>query len=158
MDARDKMKWMLEGIWWIVTAILIVIIMFPVWGKVDYPFKFFNVVSIVAFVTLTRHIFLLKYSLIAQQNTLKVVLLILCLPLAWFLIENMSNFQTFLDYLDDTGWDTVFGEKPHEKQLEMYKYLRTEVSFFGTASLILCVLFPIRMVISVWRQRNRGTV
>jgi len=43
-------------------------------------------------------------------------------------------------------------------QTRRINYIKHEMIFFGMGSLITGVLLPIRMVRSLWRMRNTGTV
>jgi hypothetical protein len=40
----------------------------------------------------------------------------------------------------------------------MTQYIRSEFLFFGVGSVIVSILLPFRMIISVWRTKNKGTV
>lgn len=154
-----RMKWTLELVWWLITIVVIIGVIYPIMSTVDqYEYLVPNIVFIVVFIIGIRHIFLLKHSLIAQNNILKIVLIIACIPVLAYLVQYVNTFQTFLDNLDNNDWNDFFGDMEHKKQLRMHKYIRTEMLFFGTAAIISTVVFPIRMVISIWRQRNRGTV
>lgn len=153
------MKWSLELVWWLITGIIVVGVLYPIVSSVgNYEYLVPNIVFIVVFVTAIRHIFFLKHSLIAKNNILKIVLIIACIPVLAYLVQYLNTFQTFLDNLDNKTWDAFFGNMEHQKQLKMHKYIRTEMLFFGTGAIISTIIFPIRMVLSIWRQRNRGTV
>lgn len=152
-------KWQLELVWWIFTAVVCVAVLYPIVSKVSgYEFLIPNIVFVVVFITATRHIFLLKHSLIADSRILKVILIIACIPIIAYLLQHITDFQTFLDNLNETGWDTVFGDQSLAKQREIRNYMRTEMLFFGTGAVISAIVFPLRMILSIWRQWNRGTV
>ena len=156
----DKaIKWKLELVWWIFTAVVCVAVLYPIISRVnDYEFLIPNIVFVVVFITAIRHIFLLKYSLIANHKILNVVLIIVCLPIIAYLIQYITDFQTFLDNLDETGWDIAFGDQSLDNQGEIRSYMRAEMLFFGTGALISVIIFPLRMILSIWRQWNKGTV
>jgi hypothetical protein len=40
----------------------------------------------------------------------------------------------------------------------MMNYIRSEMLLFGVAGIISSVIFPFRMLMSVWRYRNQGRV
>jgi hypothetical protein len=40
----------------------------------------------------------------------------------------------------------------------MANYIKNEFTFFSIGSLIALAAFPVRMIISVWRLHNKGTV
>ncbi len=158
MKNNLNLKIRLEIIWWIITALVVVGILYPIVSSVDnYQFLIENIVFIVVLITLTRYIFLLKHTFLAKINWLKLVLIFLCIPLLAYLFQSVNNFQTFLDNLLDTDWENAFGSGSHDQQNKMHSYIRAEMLLFGVGAIIVSFLFPIRMVISIWRQINRGT-
>ena len=59
MDQAKNLWLKMELIWWLVTLILVVAILYPILQNTnDYPFLTLNILYIVAFVTLSRHLFL----------------------------------------------------------------------------------------------------
>ena len=146
----------LELIWWVVTAIIALIVLYPIISKItDYPFLFTNLLFIIAFITITRYIFLLKHTFLAYQQRLKVIIALLCIPFLFFLVQEITNFQTFLD---EQGIEALVGNLSYANREEMGSYIRNEILLFGVGSAICTVLFFFRLIISVWRVRNRGTV
>jgi len=146
----------LEALWWLVTIIVLGAVLYPILSQVnDYPFTFQNVIFIVTFITITRHLFFLKHSFIAKQQILKIGLIFLSFPFIFFLIHQLNIFQTFIDEnsMDEFMKDVSFESKPW-----LIKFIRSEMIFFGVGSVIAAILFPIRMLQSVWRTRNRNTV
>jgi len=146
----------LEIIWWIVTAIIIAGVLFPLRNYLgDYPFLLTNILYIIVFITLTRYTFLLRFTLLAYRQTLKIVLIFLCIPLVFFLVQELNSFQTYLDY---NGAEALLGETNFEISDSIVRYTYNEMLLFGVGSIISGVVFPFRLVLSVWRGRNRGTV
>jgi hypothetical protein len=47
---------------------------------------------------------------------------------------------------------------PYDKRDSMIAYIRNQMFFFGMGSILSCVLLPFRLILSIWRGRNRGTV
>ncbi len=72
-----------------------------------------------------------------------------------YMVDNIYDFQAFLD---EQGLYTILDKLSVEKQRSLGSYIKTQMIFFWTAAVISSVLLPIRMIISLWRQRNRGTV
>ena len=44
------------------------------------------------------------------------------------------------------------------KQTSLINYIKNEMIFFGVGSIITGIILPFRMIISLWRMRNKGTV
>jgi len=156
MNKKRNLTIRLEIIWWIFTAVILGGILYPILTNVEgFPFLISNIFFVVSFLTLTRYIFLLKHTFLAQRELLKIALSFLCIPLLFFLVK---DFIYFRNYLDETGLETLFQKQSLEEQNRMVQYIRSEMLFFGVGSVLSGLLFPFRMLVSVWRVRNRGTV
>jgi hypothetical protein len=73
----------------------------------------------------------------------------------FLLVEQITNFQT---YLDEQGIDALVGHIPFAKREGMVSYIRNQMLLFGVGSCISTFFLFFRLIISVWRVRNRGTV
>ncbi len=156
MNKKNYLIIRLEIIWWFFTLIILGGILYPILTKIEgYPFLISNIFFVVSFFTMTRYIFLLKHTFLAQRELLKIALSFLCIPLLFFLVK---EFIYFRNYLDETGLESLFQKQSLEEQNQIVGYIRSEMLFFGVGSVISGLLFPFRMLVSVWRVRNRGTV
>ncbi len=142
----------LELIWWLITAIVAAVVLFPIIRKLpDFPFLWSNVAFVVAFITLTRYIFLLRYTFLADRMLLKVTLFFLCIPIAFLLVQEINAFQV---YLDENGPDSLVTSLPSAEQNGMMTYIRSEMLLFGVGSVISSIILPIRLLVSIWRRYN----
>ncbi len=159
METNLRLKLLLEFVWILVTGIICFAVIYPICSKIEhYPFLLENVIFIVVLLTALRHIFLLKYTLIAEKNLIKVVVIFLCIPIGAYIIQAINLFQTSLDNLDDIGWEKLMSGLSKTKQNELFQYIRTEMTLFGTGALLSLFFLVIRMIISVWTYRNKGKV
>jgi len=120
-----------------------------------YPFLISNLVFIVVFITLTRYAFLLEHTILAKAQLIKVGIVLISVPIIFLLIEGLSNFQ---NYLDEEGLDKFLPLMNIDSQQGMINYIKSEMLFFGVGAIIIAILFPIRMVISIWRNRNTNKI
>ena len=149
-------KLTLELVWWIFTALLAFAILFPIINSIsDYPFLTINAIFIIVFITSTRYIFLLKHTFLARQQAFKAIVIVISIPLVFYLVSQLNYFQTFLD---EEGVEPIIKGLGYKQGQQMAGYIRNEMLLFGVGSLIASVLLPFRMMISIWRTRNRGTV
>lgn len=149
-------KAQLELYFWIFTIVAATAVMLPILTAApDYPFTFVNIVYVVVAITMTRYIFLLKHTFLATRQSLKVIVVFLCIPLVFFLVQQLNYFQTFLD---EEGPEAIIGRLAYTEQQNLVTYIRSELLLFGVMSIISSVLLPFRLLLSVWRTRNRGTV
>lgn len=151
----------LELIWWFVTAIVTYMVIKPIVENFGtaYPFLIWNIICVVLLITYARHIFLLKHTFLANAKWGKIALLVLSVPYLFLGMEQVVNFQTFWDNGEEV---TLIPMLLHPLSLDarnnLFAYLETETLFFGVAALIVGVLMPIRLAVSFWREKNRGTV
>lgn len=146
----------LEGLWILVTVLLVALIMAPIALNLQgYPFWITNIIFIVTFITVARHIFLLQFSFLARKEWVKLVVIFVFIPVVFLLVQELTGFQTFLD---EEGMEAIVGNMPLAQQEMMMTYVRSEMVFFGVGSIISCVILPFRLALSIWLLRNRGRV
>lgn len=156
MNKSITLKIVLELIWWAVTAIVLWAILRPIHEAMYvWPFEITNVVFIVTLLTLTRYVFLLQHTFIGQQQILKIVLMLLMFPFTFYLVERVNEFLVFIE---EQGWEPLTGHLPPAQQPAIEAYIWGEMLFFGVGSAIAAPVFAGRMMLSIWRTRNRGTV
>ena len=150
-------KLLLELIWWIATIIIVVLFIFPIYNTVGnkYTFYFQNIFFIVLFITFTRYIFLLKYTFLANNRKLKVALVFIPILLFFYAIDSLYDFQ---DYIDKQEHIEMLSQLSPDRAIEISKYIKYQFLFFGTGGMMVIFMFPIRLIVSIWRGINRGTV
>ena len=156
MNKTGKHKIIVESIWWLFTFILIVIVLLPIYLNVPlFPFYYQNILLITCFVTFTRYVFLLPTTLIARKKWIKVFIVAISAILFFVMTTALGDFRNFLD---EEGLQTLVGHLHVKEQSSMMHYMKSEMVFFGVGSIISGIVLPFRMIISLWRVRNRGTV
>ena len=146
----------LELQWWILTILVTVAVLIPIefsvgWGA--YPYLFINALFVIVAITTARYIFLLPSTFLAPLQYVKAGIAIVMIPIIFLLIQEVNLFQTFLD---EQGMEALVPGLGFQDQLRFTDYIRTEMIFFGVASIIGCVVLMFRLVLSVWLWRNRG--
>lgn len=160
MEQQKKLGVTLEVVFWIVTVILCIGVLFPIFNNFNsFPFLWQNALAIIISVTYTRYIFLWKYTLFAKSYVIRIFFLVTTIPLVFYLIQSMNGFQT---YLDDNGYDAFMEllKKPlsDDRKVGLLQYIRSEFIFFSTAAAIAGVVLPFRMIMSFWRTKNNKGV
>lgn len=158
MDTQKKALFVkLELIWWVLTAIIAIGILYPIYNKVEFNFPFYrsNLLFIIVFITFTRLIFLLKHSFLADWEKLKIAMIVITPILLFYLVNELNYFQTFLD---EKGVENFLAQMSIPERESMRKYITAEMLLFGVGSLVAAVVLPFRLLISIWRARNRGTI
>lgn len=156
MDKRQNLILLLEIVWWVVTALAVWAILYPVYKAMYvWPFQGWNIAFVVALVTLARYTFLLEHTFIARKQVLKGVLMMLMIPLTFILVDGLNEFMVFIE---EKTWEPLTGHLPLDDKKSIEHYMWTEMLFFGAGSIIAAPVFAIRMMLSIWRTHNRGTV
>ena len=155
MEAKQKLTFQLELLFWLFTAVIVVAFAYPIY-KTGAPFPFYLMLTmfIVVFVTFTRYIFLMKFTFLAFNKWLKAGLIAVSIPFIFFLISQLNTFQTFYD---EEGLDQFFRFMPLVERLDLQKYIRGVMIFFATGSIIATIIFPFRLMMSIWRNFNRDS-
>ena len=149
---QTALKWWLESIWWIITAVVIYAILVPVYKAMHvWPLLTWNIIFIAALVTMTRHIFLLPYTFLARKQVLKVAIILALFPITFALVNGLNIFLT---YIEENTWETLTGHLPAEQKRAIESYLWTEMIFFGIGSVIAAPALAVRLFISIWKQHN----
>ncbi len=153
MSSKSLLYLRLELVWWLFTALATILILYPIYTKLTgFPFYWMNGIFIVSSITLTRYIFLLPYTFLARRQILKVAVVFVAIPYIFYLVQGIYAFNEYLDY-DRLG--AMVSGLPVEEQEGMLNYIKNEMLLFGVAAVISAIAFPFRMLISVWRMRNK---
>lgn len=146
----------LELMWWLITLLVLAGVLLPIYLNIgNFPFYRLNIVVIICFITLFRHIFLLQHTFLAHREVWKIIIVFLCIPLVFYLVQELNYFQT---YIDEQGVENLVGKRPVDKQMQWVNFVQNEILLFGVGAVITAVILPFRLILSVWRGRNRGTV
>ncbi len=155
MTIQQRYMLGLELVWWLLTAVVAWAVLWPIHKAMHvWPFERWNVIFIVALITLARYTFLLPHTFIARAQEVKVALFLLMFPLTFVLVEAVNGFMV---YIEENTWDGLTGHLPLERKQSVEEYIWAEMLFFGVGSFIAAPVFAVRLLISVWRTRNRGT-
>lgn len=147
----------LEVYWWLLAGLIAVLMIAPVMLNTQiFPFYLSNILFVIAFLTLTRYIFLLRFTWFARKEMVKIVLFFLCIPTVFLAVQELNTFQTFLD---ENGAEALVGNGlALDKRQALGKYIHSEMLLFGVGTIISGVLLPFRLILSIWRGRNTGGI
>lgn len=156
MGSIQKQKVKVELIWWLFTAMVVIIVLLPIWRKAPaYTFFAENIFFIVAFITFSRYALLLPTTLIAHKKWIKVFIIFIAAILFFVMSTGLSDFRNFVDV---KGLQTIVTDLHVNEQTRIINYIKNEMVFFGVGAIIGGIVLPLRMIVSLWRMRNRGTI
>ncbi len=145
-----------EWIWLIITCCITLLTILPIiTNQIEFPLIVENSIWIILGITMTRYIFQLKHTWLAQFKIIKAFLAVLCIPLFIWSLDRMYEFQALHD---EVGLQSLVNHLDPSVQSDYIQYIKSEYIFFGTLIIILCFAFPLRMIISVWRMRNSNSI
>jgi hypothetical protein len=150
-----KNKILLEAIWWLITAVIVVVVMYPIWTDFPaYRFNAVNIANIVVFTTFTRYTFFLKYTFLAPLQYAKIAFVLFTVMIVATLMTQIQSFNVWIDGGDpETLLESVGKADIREWLLH---YIKNEFLFFVVGAIVSALFLSIRLIISVWRLRNRG--
>jgi hypothetical protein len=122
---------------------------------IRYDFVTINFLSIALFLTFSRYILLLKYTPFAFNAWVKVILLFSAIPLFFYFLDGIYEF---LKMLDEEGIEPFVNSDNADFRWNFAKFTKYQFLFFITATLCTLFMMPVRMIVSIWRVRNKGTV
>ncbi len=152
LRSETLQKIWLELIWWVITGLVTTVILLPILkNTIDYPFLKINVFFIITLLTFFRYVFFLRFTFLKRLRWAKFILVFISIPLIFMLVNYLNHF---LAYLDENSFDSflIGRADPH-----LAGYIKSEMLLFGVGSVIISVILPFRMILSLWRQHNRGT-
>ncbi len=150
-----KNKILLEAIWWLITAVIVTIVMYPIWTNFPaYKFNLMNITNIAVFVTFARYTFFLKYTFLATLQKAKIAFVLFTVAIITTLMTQIQSFNVWIDGGDpDILLESVGKTNMREPLLN---YIKSEYLFFVVAAIVSALFLSGRLLVSVWRLRNRG--
>lgn len=156
MDMKIPLALRLEFFWLLLVVSVFGLVAAPIYLKLPaFPFFSMNLLFVAVFIIAIRFIFHLQYTFLAKRQVLKIAFFFLSIPAVFYLVSCVFFFKT---YLDEEGIQALVGSLPYGEQSSMAGYIQAEMLLFGVGSVIAMVVFAFRMLVSVWRFHNRGTV
>ena len=150
----SRLKLRLELVWWLFTAILAAAVYVPIWmNNIKFPFYLENTVFIAVFVTAARYAFLLKHTWLAQMKWIKLGIIAVSVITVFVLITMFSDFN---NYVEEVGLQEMVAHLHVTDQYRLIRYIQTETIFFAVGSAISVIVLSLRMIVSIWRMRNKS--
>jgi hypothetical protein len=74
----------------------------------------------------------------------------------FFGIQGINHFQTFID---ENGLESFIHHiSGDEAKFRLGEYIRSQYFLFSVGTVITSIIFAFRMVNSIWRYHNKGTI
>ena len=144
--------WLFEGLWWVISAIIALLVLLPVWRyHLQYPILFENILGIIVAIHITRFLFLHRFIPYMQGVRSKTAVLLTGIVLLIIMLRYFSGITTFVK---DVGFFEIFSHIESGQILGLAKYMKTQLIFAYTAALTGLVVLPVVLLRSIWKQYN----
>lgn len=155
MDKIVKNRWISELIWWVISFLACCLILLPIYNNVeDYQFYAYNILFIMTFFTFLRYVFLLHQTPMIYNTATKLIIAVLCIPLLFILFQGFYLYQAAVN---EYGPEDYFNIRVGSEPIRAVQYIHSEMVFFAVGAIIVSTMMPFRMLMSVWKTKNRGT-
>ena len=157
MFQNEKAKLLaIEGVSLLMTAVVVVVVMYPIWTQFpEFKFQWTNVLYIIAFLTFTRYTFLLRYTFLAKAQNVKIGFILLTLIIILGLVTQIQDFNVWIDAGDP---ERLMPLVPQSKRDGLLNYIKSEFLFFAVGAVVASAFLAGRLLMSVWRTRNKEGV
>lgn len=143
-----------ELLWWAFTLVLAALVLLPLYTKVpSFPFFVPNFIYVVAAITLTRYLFLLKISWLRDKLFLQAGISLALLPFIFWMVQ---YFNAFIIYFDEQGPDILVRSLDEEWRKIMDGYMHAEYRFFGVWAIVAAIIMPFRLLYNAWIRYRAG--
>jgi hypothetical protein len=152
MTGKEKVfHFIKELIWWSITALVSAAVLYPITQQLDYLYYNINFAFIFTTLTYFRWTLTIRHLPFLRPPLVRFLLFGVNLSLFILFMQQEQKFLMFIDsfYTEDFGFPKVI-MYDHVKE-NLFKYLYTEIVLFGTGSLIMIVVFNLRLIISWWQ-------
>lgn len=142
-----------ELLWWLFTLALAALIQYPIWRDLDYKFHLVNTVFIVVMLTYFRYNIFIKSLRFLRPSVVKYVLFTGNVMLFFFLLTQVQKLTGMWDnfILSDFGLPKMPVSSADEERIMRYIY--TEVTIFGTGSMLMLLVFQLRLILVYWKSQ-----
>lgn len=162
MNQANMLQWLREGLWLLLTLIVVAIVLFPLFGSINSDYLLSNAMFIAFAFTYFRYTVFLNMVPYLKPVWTRVLLIIINITLFFqglrliqeflFVIDNytISNFLTTASMFEFT-----------EQSQEMFLYFKRSYVSSSTAAMVLLVICTLRVAASLWnysREYKEGNL
>ncbi len=154
--ALNNYKWKFELVSIAMSVLISLMVLLPIYANTrDYAFYFFNFCFVFLFLSFTRYIFLLRMTPFSHHQLTKLIFIFLAIPLIWLILDGVGQFQA---HSDEIGLQSFVEHLPADKQVSIISYMKNQMLFFGSGSIVATIILALRLIVSIWRVKNTSKV
>ncbi len=150
MKLSKSKQWYLEITWWVISTVIAVIVILPIWSAgVTFRFYIYNIIFVMAGVNLLRYLLFFEHHPYSKSKSFKIAI-IFCVPILFFPV--LEGLHDFIEYNDHEGLQTGMDHLNHKHKNFLIRYIRIEYLLLGISTMAGLLLLIIKMIRSLWRQ------
>jgi hypothetical protein len=142
-----------EALWWIITAVVAVILMEPITSKLDYNFYWFNLFGIILSIQAFRFGLLFReYKILFGNRWVRALFFIVNIHLIVLIIARTHVILALVENFRILDFGAMKTPMNLEEQYELMKYITAELELVAVAAVLMMVFMNLRILMSYFRQ------
>ena len=154
MQSKILLKMVYELLWFAFAAIASYLLVYPIMHKISMPFFRYLLMALFLVFTYFRFTAFMMRSILLDSIWMKLLFFVINIPLFFYLQDQYYTFGKVFDEYNYTLPANVFQHINAGTELDDLMYIKNLVTFSGLLSIILLVLFEIRIVYAIFKLRQ----
>lgn len=140
-----------EALWWLITAAVGYVILYPIQQKINFNYWFENLFFIVAGITSIRYFLFFNSLFFLQNQWVRFVFFTLNFVLWVYALNRYEMLLQIHDYYDVSYFGSMKKPLSSKEQTQLLAFIYNEVLLAGFIALLGIILLNLRFVGSYWR-------
>lgn len=145
---------LLELLWFAVATVAAYAMVLPIKSEISAAFFQYLLISLFLVFTYFRFIAFMGHSILLENVWVKIGLLIVNIPLFFFVLNQYYDFIAVFDDYNFTLPANVFQHIHSGTEVEDVLYLKKLTAFCGIASMLVILLMEARIVYAIFKLRQ----
>lgn len=154
MQNKILLKLTYELLWFVFAAIASYLLVYPIMQKISFPFYKYLLMALFLVFTYFRFTAFMMRSVLLESVWIKILFFVINIPLLFYLQDQYYTFGKVFDEYNYTLPANVFQHIASGTELDDLMYIKKLVTFSGVLSVILVILFEIRIVYAIFKLRQ----
>ena len=143
-----------ELLWWMLSAILALVVMYPLISTLHYKPIWLNGALLVVAFTYFRYAVFLRTVWALRSKYVRVALVIFNINFFIFVLSRMQSFMHIYDSFSLDAMGTPIRAMKPEDVDPLFRYFFDEINFTCVACLVLAAALSVRIIIAHWNTAH----
>jgi hypothetical protein len=140
-----------ELIWWLITALITVAVLFPLMSSVNYLHIFDNALIIVVAITAFRYSVFFNKLPFFKSNAVKFIVFTIDISLWVYILNRYEGFLGMHDIYMLSELGTPIHALNGVQERELFRYFYLEINIASLTALILIIILNLRFIQDYWK-------